>query len=229
MAPVLLGVIAGCTKEDIVGGGTKQVSGAVPVDGFLPRPDLLKPGASGQARLVYFRPGVNLSSYNSIYLVPVAIISGPTSELASASTKQRETLANQYYSDLYSALRQHCNLVAKPGPGTLRFTFALSDAETSNGVLKTVATYTPYVMIAYKVGAAAFNTGTGYFSGTATSEAYATDAMTNDLLWQAVDKRAGAIAVVQNTTNSWNDVNNAMKAWSEVAVKRLQELGVCRK
>jgi hypothetical protein len=224
----LLTVVAGCSKEQIVGGGTKQVTGAVPVDGFLPRPDLLQNGAPGQADLVYFRPNTDVSRYSSIYLDPVTIVSGPTSDLTTAPAKQRETLANLYYSDLYTALSGHCNVVAKPGPNTLRFAVALTDAVTSNGVLKTVATYTPYVMIVYKVGSTAFNSGTGYFSGTATSEAYATDAMTSELLWQGVDKRAGAIALVQNTTNSWNDVDNAMKGWSEFAVKRLQQLGVCR-
>jgi hypothetical protein len=29
-------------------------------------------------------------------------------------------------------------------------------------------------------------------------------------------------------TDGWNDVDNAMKGWSDQAAKRLQELGVCR-
>ena len=41
-------------------------------------------------------------------------------------------------------------------------------------------------------------------------------------------ERAGATSVVQNTWNSWNDVDNAMKGWSDFAVKRLQELGICQ-
>jgi len=51
--------------------------------------------------------------------------------------------------------------------------------------------------------------------------------MSGDLLWQGVDKRAGITALVQNTTNSWNDVDNAMKDWSARAAKCLEELGVC--
>ena len=106
--------------------------------------------------------------------------------------------------------------------------FALTDAETSNGTIKTIATYTPYVSIAYKAGSVAFNGGAGFFSGTATSEAYATTSTTNELLWQGADKRAGSTAVVQNTTNSWNDVNNAMRGWAQQAATRLQALGICR-
>jgi hypothetical protein len=224
----LLGAATGCSKQNIIGGGTTQVAGAVPTDTFLPQPGLLGPGASGQADLVYFAPGLNFSNYSAILLDPVAIISDSASPLATASPQQREALANTYYSDLYSALSKHCKMTNSPAPSTLRFTFALTDAKLSNGVVKTLATYTPYVMVAYKVGSVAFNNGAGYFSGTATSEAYATDAMTGNLLWQAVDKRAGSVALVQNTTNSWNDVDNAMKGWSDQAVNRLQALGVCR-
>jgi hypothetical protein len=44
-----------------------------------------------------------------------------------------------------------------------------------------------------------------------------------------VDKRAGTNALLQNTTNSWYDVDQAMKAWSAEAAKRMQELGVCHR
>jgi hypothetical protein len=45
----------------------------------------------------------------------------------------------------------------------------------------------------------AFNNGAGYFAGNATAEGYATDATNGGLLWQAVDKRGGTTAVVENT------------------------------
>jgi hypothetical protein len=227
IALALVGVVAGCSNPAIVGGGTTQVAGATPVDGFLPHPELLTPGGPGRPDLVYFKPGLNFANYNAILLDPVAIVSDPTSPLATASTEQRTTVANLYYSELFDALSAHCTMQAAPAPGTLRFTFALTDAKLSNSTVKTLATYTPYVMVAYKLGSVAFNDGVGVFSGTATSEAYATDAVSGDLLWQGVDKRAGTTALIQNTTNSWADVDNALKAWSAEAAKRLTELGVC--
>jgi hypothetical protein len=227
IALALVGVVAGCSNPAVVGGGTAQVAGATPVDGFLPHPELLTPGGPGRPDLIYFKPGLNFANYNAILLDPVVIVSDPTSPLAAASTEQRNTVANLYYSELFDALSAHCHMQAAPAPGTLRFTFALTDAKLSNSTVKTLATYTPYVMVAYKLGSVAFNDGVGVFSGTATSEAYATDALSGDLLWQGVDKRAGTTALVQNTTNSWNDVDNALKAWSAEAARRLQELGVC--
>ncbi len=230
----LLGLVAGCTQQQqqqveqgIVGGGTTQVAGVLPVDGFLPQPQLLTRGAPGQAELVYYTPGVSLSTYGAILLDPVTIVSDAQGALATASPAQRETLANLYYSELYAALSPHCRMVSRPAPGVLRFTVALTDATTSNGVIKTLATYTPYVATAYKAGMVAFNDRAGYFSGTATSEAYATDAVSNVVVWEGADRRAGTTALLQNTTNSWDDVDNAMKAWGQFAVKRLRDLGVC--
>jgi hypothetical protein len=227
LALALVGLVAGCSNPAVVGGGTAQVTGATPVDGFLPQPALLTPGGPGRPDLVYFKPGLNFASYNAILLDPVVIISDATSPLAAASTEQRYALVNTYYSELFDVLSAHCHMQASPAPGTLRLAFALTDAKLSNGVVKTLATYTPYVSIAYKAGSVAFNDSVGTFSGTATSEAYATDAMSGALLWQGVDKRAGTTALIQNTTNSWLDVDNAMKAWSAQAATRLQELGVC--
>jgi hypothetical protein len=231
-ALALFCALAACSnsnlEQKVIGGGTTQISGARPVGGFLPQPDLLGPGGPGKPELVYLRPGLNFQDYSAISLAPVAVVFDPSSPLASTSAAQREALANTYYSDLYQAARKHCRVTTGSRPGTMRFYFALTDAKSSDAVVKTLANYTPYVSFAYKIGSVAFNDGVGYFSGSATSEAYATDASTGALLWQGVDRRGGSTSVVQNTINDWQDVNNAFSAWSEQLVARLQQLGVCR-
>jgi Protein of unknown function (DUF3313) len=230
-ALALLCVVAACSNANVeqrlVGGGTTQIAGVQAEGNFLPQPNLLSPGGPGKPELVYLQPGLNFASYHAISLAPVAVVFDQASPLASTSTEQREALANTYYSDLYQAVSKHCNVTKSSRPGTMRFYFALTDAKSSNAVVKTVANYTPYVSIAYKLGSVAFNDGVGYFSGTATSEAYATDASTGALLWQGVDRRGGSTSVVQNTINNWQDVDNAFKAWSAQLVTRLQQLGVC--
>src|ERR1700692_4072667 len=91
----LLGLIVGCSsqkvEQSLVGGGPKQVTAMYPLDGYLPRPELLYAGAAGQPGLVYFAPGFSPSSYNSILLEPVTIVSGSSSALATASPQQRAT------------------------------------------------------------------------------------------------------------------------------------------
>jgi hypothetical protein len=48
------------------------------------------------------------------------------------------------------------------------------------------------------------------------------------VLWEAVDKRDGTTAVLENTLNNWNDIDHAFQAWAEQLASRMQELGACR-
>ena len=212
----------------IVGGGTKQIAGVQPVGGFLPNPSLLNPGGAGQPDLAYRSPTANFASYNKVILEPVAIWAPPDSPLNTVPVEQRQAAANAFYSDLYNALSRRCQMVTAPSPGTMRMRFALVDAKIPNSAVNTVATYTPYASTAYSLASLAFNNGVGYFAGTATAEGYATDATNGGLLWEAVDKRGGTTAVVENTLNNWNDIDHAFKAWSEQLASRMQELGACR-
>jgi hypothetical protein len=47
------------------------------------------------------------------------------------------------------------------------------------------------------------------------------------LLWEGADERAGTKAFGRDTFNSWDDVDNAFKAWAEQFARRLDELGAC--
>ena len=214
----------------IVGGATKQITKDVrPVPGFLPRPELLAPGGPGRAALVYLNPNVNMSAYRNVLLDAPMIRSGPNSDLSGVPAAQQRALANAFYSDLYNALKSKCVLVRAASPNTIRLRFALVDAKIPDAAVNTVATYTPYVSTAYSVASRAFNKGVGYFSGTATVEGFATDAVKGTLLWEAVDKRGGTTAFVANTLDNWRDVRHAFQAWGVQLRTRLQDLGVCRK
>ena len=211
----------------IIGGGTKEMTAGVqPVGGFLPQPQLLAPGGPGRAALVYLNP--NIAQYRNVMIEPVTIWAAPHSELNSMPADQRRALANVAYSDIYDALKEHCTMVQNASPGTMNFHFALVDTKEPNAVLNTVATYAPYgVSTAYSVASLAFNKGVGYFSGTATGEGYATDAVNGTLLWEAVDKRGGTTAVIADTLDNWRDIHHVFEAWGIQLRTRLQELGVC--
>jgi Protein of unknown function (DUF3313) len=212
----------------IVGGGTKQIADVQPVAGFLPDASLLQPGGPGQAALVYRDPATNFSQYNQVMLDPIAIWTDPNSQLNSVPQAQRQALANSFHADLYKTLSQHCQIVTSPAPGTLRLQIALVDAKTPNATVNTVATYAPYASTAYSLASLAFNHGVGYFAGTATVEGYAVDATTGKVIWEAVDKRGGTTAMVENTLNTSLDIDHAFQAWADQLANRLQQLGVCQ-
>ena len=214
-------------KGQIIGGATKQITDVQPVSGFLPQPELLAPGGAGRAALVYINTDVDLSRYSKVLLDRVEIWAAPDSELASLPQDQREALVNRFQAALTKSLIQHCRLARTPSAGTVRLRIALTDVKKTNAAVNTVATYAPYVSTAVSLASLGFNNGVGYFAGTASVEGYVTDAKSGKLLWEAVDKRGGTGALVQNTLNTWLDVDHAFEAWSEKIASRLQEVGVC--
>lgn len=227
MALALVGALAACAKGDIIGGNSRQMAVTEPTDGFLPQPDLLARNEGTLWDLTWMKPGMDFSSIRDVMLAPVTVVTSPTSKLAALPPDQRDKLANTFYDDLFKAVSKNCKMATRPGAGTVVFHVALSDATSSNGVLKTVATYAPYVNVAYKVGSFAFNDGVGYFSGTATAEGYATNGTTGELVWQGVDKRGGNAPLLQNTTDKWLDVHHTFEAWSAQFVQKLKETGIC--
>jgi hypothetical protein len=213
----------------IVGGATRQITGEVrALRGFLPQPELLAAGGPGRPALVYLNPSANISAYRNVLLHAPIIRSGPGSDLSGIPDNQLRVVANAFYADLYNALKSKCTMVRTASPNTIGLRFALVDAKIPDAAVNTVATYAPYVSTAYSVASRVFNKGVGYFAGTATVEAFATDAAKGTLLWEAVDKRGGTTALVANTLDNWRDVRNSFQAWGVQLRTRLQDLGVCR-
>src|SRR5579884_2814924 len=199
----------------LIGGATKQIAEVQPVSGFLPQPALLRRGVGREPALLYASPNVNLSSYSKVMLDPVAVWAAPGSDLQNVPPTQRQALAQTFDADLRHALAKSCHIVTVRSAGTLELRFAVVDAKAPNAVVNTVATYAPYGSSAYTLASLAFNKGLGFFAGTAAAEFYATDAMNGALVWEAVDKRGGTRAVVENTLDTWLDVHHAFEAWSE--------------
>lgn len=199
-----------------------------PGSAFLPDPSLLQPGQPGQVDLVYLSPSANWGSYNKVMLDPVTIWSGRGSNMDKASPKEQKALADAFYTDLHNAVSKQCQMVTQPGPGTMRWRIAIVDASSANPFLNTLSTYEPHVHLLDVVAGYAFNDGVAYWVGQATAEGYATDASTGMILWEGKDKRVGTKNWGRDTLNSWDDVDNAFKAWAAAFAKRLGELGACR-
>jgi len=194
---------------------------------FLPDPSLLQPGTTGQVDLVYLSPSANWGSYTKVMLDPVTIWSGRGSNMAQASPQEQKALADAFYTDLHNAVSKQCQMVTQPSPGTMRWRIAIVDASSANPFLNTLSTYEPHVHLLDVVAGYAFNNGVAYWVGQATAEGYATDASTGLILWEGQDKRVGTKNWGRDTLNSWDDVDNAFKAWSAAFAKRLGEMGAC--
>ena len=208
---------------------TKQVSmeKPPPASAVLPDPSLLRKGTSGEVDQVYLSPSAKWASYSKVMLDPVTIWTGRGSDMAKVSPKVQQALANSFYTDLHDAVAKRCQVVTAPSPGTMRWHIALVDATSANPFLNTLSTYEPHVHLLDVIAGYAFDHGVAYWVGEATAEGYAKDATTGALLWQGVDERAGTKAWGRNTFNSWDDVDNAFKAWAAQFAERLGKLGAC--
>ena len=208
---------------------TKQVAmnEPPPASAVLPEPALLQRGTSGEVSQVYLNPGVRWASYTKVMLDPVTIWTGPGSEMAKASPKEQKALADAFYTELHNAVAQRCQMVTESSPGTMRWHIALVDATSANPFLNTLSTYEPHVHLVDVAAGYALNHGVAFWVGEATAEGYARDATTGALLWEGADERAGTKAFGRDTFNSWDDVDNAFKAWAEQFARRLDELGAC--
>jgi hypothetical protein len=208
---------------------TKQVvmEKPPPASAVLPDPGLLQKGKSGEVDRVWLNQNIRWASYTKVVLDPVTIWTGRGSDMAKASPKEQKALADALYTDLYDAIAKRCQMVSEPALGTMRWHVALVDATSANPFLNTLSTYEPHVHLLDVLAGYAFDHGVAYWVGEATAEGYARDAITGELLWQGVDERAGTKAWGRNTFNSWDDVDNAFKAWAAQFAKRLGELGAC--
>jgi hypothetical protein len=222
MALAVVAVLGACAQ-------TKQVAmeEPPPASAVLPEPALLQRGTSGQVSQVYLDPNARWASYTKVMLDPVTIWTGPGSDMAKASPKEQKALADAFYTELHTAVAKRCQMVTEPSPGTMRWHIALVDATSANPFLNTISTYEPHIHLLDVAAGYAFNDGVAYWVGEATAEGYARDATTGTLLWEGADERAGTKAWGRDTFNSWDDVDNAFKAWAEQFATRLSQLGAC--
>jgi hypothetical protein len=198
-----------------------------PASAVLPEPGLLQKGESGEVDEVYLNPGARWASYSKVMLDPVTIWTGRGSDMAKVSPKERQALADALYTELHDAVAKRCQVVSEPSPGTMRWHIALVDATSANPFLNTLSTYEPQIHLLDVAAGFVFDHGVAFWVGEATAEGYARDATTGVLLWEGVDERAGTKALRRDTFNSWDDVDNAFKAWSEEFATRLSQLGAC--
>jgi hypothetical protein len=222
IALTVIAALGACAK-------TKQVAmkEPPPASAVLPEPGVLQRGTSGEVDQVYLNPSVRWASYTKVMMDPVTIWTGPGSDMAKASPMEQKALADAFYTELHNAVAKRCQMVTEPSAGTMRWHIALVDATSSNPFLNTISTYEPHIHLVDVAAGYAFDDGVAYWVGEATAEGYARDATTGTLLWEGADERAGTKVFGRDTFNSWDDVDNALKAWSEQFARRLEQLGAC--
>ena len=202
--------IAGCA-------GTQQARD-VKKSGFLrDHYYLLRAGEKGEARLVYKNPQADWASYDKVIIDPVMIWKDARTQDVSRADLQR--LADELWSKIREALGQDYAIAYHPGPGVMRVTVAITEAEASNPALDTISSVVPQLRLL--TGAKGLVAGgKPGFVGAASIEGKITDAKTGTLLLAGVDRRAGTKNIA-GATYEWGDVEEAYQYWTHTLRYRL--------
>ena len=194
----------------VVGCGQTQAMSKVQTSGFLGDYSILQKGEKDQALLVYKNPTASWSSYTKVYLDPVTVWKDEQTKDVSAEDLQ--TLADYLEVQVNDALKQDYEMVQAPGPGVMRVSVAITEADASSPTMNAISSVVPQLrtLTVLKGFAAGGKPG---FVGSASAEVKITDAQTGTLLAAAVDRRAGTKGLT-GVTNKWNDIEQAYKYWA---------------
>lgn len=120
---ILFGGISGCAK-------TQQMQEPLKT-GFLGDYSMLRPGQEGEALLVYKNPQADWKSYDKAMVDSVIIWRDKNSPLKDEWKADLQRLADYFWDKIVKALMPNYKIVNKPGPGVMRVTVAMTEAEAS--------------------------------------------------------------------------------------------------
>ena len=208
---ILMGGISGCAK-------TQQMKEPL-MTGFLEDYSMLRPGQEGEALLVYKNPQADWKSYDKAMVDSVTIWRDKNSPLKEEWKADLQRLADYFWDKIVKALMPNYKIVSKPGPGVMRVTVAITEAESSNATMDTISSVLPPAR--FLTGAKGMVAGgKPGFVGAASVEAKITDAQSGTLLMAGVDRRAGTKSL-SGVSNSWSDVEEAYQYWAKKLRYRL--------
>jgi len=193
--------------------------------GFLGDYSQLKKDPEFPAALVYVRPGVDWSRYDSVMLESAGLwVSEETKNL---DPEQQKMLTDVLYTKMSDALGKVFALTTEPGPNTLVVRVALTQAKGSKVALRVVTTVIPQLRAAGALIGLAGDTAVTV--GSATLEMEVRDLVTHRRLAAAVDDRAGTkVLFAKRAYETWGDVEAACDRWSSRIAWQLARHGVQR-
>jgi hypothetical protein len=174
-----------------------------------------------KAMLRYVNPSAPWSSYSKVMVSPVTFWAADDSKVSAAD---QQALCNYAYSVFVKDLSKNFTVVDSPGPGVLKLSIALTDAEAATPGLRSVSVIIPQARLISAIKMA--GTGTYAFVGSAQGEGKITDSQSGLLLAAFEDKRVGGTSVTNVTVFQWGDADHIIDYWAETLDQRMVSMGV---
>lgn len=184
--------------------------------------DKAKHGVASEAVVphVHAHTKINWAAYDKIELKPIAVSPDLSKELSRKDEEDLNQLANVFYDLLAQRLSQDYVLVNHPTSGAMLIEVAITYAERS--------WIAPQFLSKVSWQLQALNSvvtcirGKPAFAGEITIEFTVHDSLTGELLFAGTDRRVGGQNLFdQEAFNSWGDVQNSLKFWTEQSAYQL--------
>lgn len=176
----------------------------------------LRPGSEEQVGLRYVNPAARWTQYRKVIIDPVTFWGGTTTQVPAPD---QQALVNFFSEQLHGEFSKKFEIVKQPGPGTLKVSVAMVDAEAATPGMRSISMVVPQAHMISNLKYLA--TGTFPFVGAAQAEMKITDAVSGQTLAAAVDKRIGGGSIEAGFQWQWGDAENAIKEWSKRAAEKL--------
>jgi hypothetical protein len=176
----------------------------------------LKPGGEGEAKLLWIKPGVDLTKYKKAMVDYVIFAFSEDSEYKGIDADEMKKIADEASLAFVNALEEEFPVVSKPGQGVLRVRAAIVDLKQSSPALSAVSTVVPVGLGISLIKKGATDSWTG--SGATTAEIMVLDSMTNEVIACGKDQRAAGF---EERFTKWGSTEEAFMFWGERFTKRL--------
>jgi len=215
---LLVVALTGCAS-------TKQARSVETVGFLKDLYPLMHDGKDLEALLVYRNPKIATiprGTYKKFMLDPVLVFRSTQSKMKGIPQEEAQLMADTFYALIYQELSKDNEMVAQPGPSTLRAQVGITHLEESMPALDIVSSVpAPMNFLALGSTIKGITTGKPGFVGEAAIEVRVTDAQTGEVLWAAVDRRVGKKKLDAESFDSWADVYESLRYWAEQTRWRL--------
>lgn len=207
LVAVTLVLVAGCATTKRV-----TVQDQPAVCAFLGEAcEQLKPGAKGEAGLRYVNPNAQFTQYDKVLIQSVGFFG---TDVEKVPPEQQEELTALFHRTLAEDLAKNYQVVQEPGPGVMRVQVAIMDAEAATPGARSISMAIPQARLLSS--GYSLISGDYPFSGEGQAALKVTDAVTGQLLGEAVDRRVGGGSIKNVAVWKWGDAENAIKTWSQM-------------
>ena len=209
---ILLGLTTGCAS-------TLQAKPEHQTQAFK---EHIKEGLIAEAVVPHVHPPtkVNWSAYDKVYLRPVIVSEGFSSDVSPEEKEELRKLASSFYDMLSQKLSQDYVMVERATPGSMLLAVTITHAERSWVAPAVLSKVSWQLQLLNSV--LTYFRGKPAFAGEITMEFAVHDAQTGTLLLAGTDRRVGGQNLFNKEVfNSWGDVQNSLEFWTEQSAYQL--------